>query len=151
MDPTEKRAGKYYQLFKVHKEHTHPNLPDGRPIVSGCGSITENISLFVDAHTKHLVKEIPSYLQDTPDFLRHLEELKKEPLPKDCFPVSIDVVGLYNNIPHEEGIECMRKELDNREDQTIPTHFLITLLTLVITWNVFEFGLKLFLQLNYCI
>ena len=62
---------------------------------------------------------IPSYLQDTPDFLRHLEELKKEDLPDNCFPVSIDVVGLYNNIPHEEGIQCMKEALDEREDTAL--------------------------------
>ena len=64
----EKNAGKFYQLFKVHKKFEVPNLPPGRPIISGCGSITENISLFVDHHSKDLVPEIPSYLQDTPHF-----------------------------------------------------------------------------------
>ena len=47
-----------------------------------------------------------SFLQDTPDFLRHIEEIKTEPIPSGCFPVSIDVVGLYSsNIPLEEGIQ----------------------------------------------
>ena len=41
MNPKDKKAGKFYQLFKIHKEHTKPNLPPGRPIVSGCGSLTE--------------------------------------------------------------------------------------------------------------
>ena len=62
MDPTDKKAGKYYQLFKVHKEHNAPDLPPGRPIISGCSSITKNISKFVDSEAKHLVKEIPSYI-----------------------------------------------------------------------------------------
>ena len=119
MKTGDKGPGKIYHLFKVHKAHEPPNLPPGRPIVSGCNSITENISKFVDFHAKELVPEIPSYLQDTPDFLRHIEELKKTPLPKGSFPVSIDVVGLYGNIPHDERIECMRKALDNRADQTV--------------------------------
>ena len=86
----------FYQLLKVHKDFTGSKIPNGRPIISGCCSITENLSLFVDTHTKDLVKTIPSYLQDTPDFLRHLEELKKEELGEHCFLISIDVVGLYN-------------------------------------------------------
>ena len=147
MDPRDKKAGRYYQLLKVHKDFTGKKIPDGRPIISGCGSITENLSLFEDTHTKNLVKTIPSYLQDTPDFLRQIEELKKEEIPENCFPISIDVVGLYNNIPHEEGIQCMKEALNEREDQTIPTLFLITLLTLTLTWNIFEFGLKTFIQL----
>ena len=70
MDPTDKKAGRFYQLLKVHKDFTGAKIQDGRPIISGCGSITKNLSLFVDTHTKDLVKTIPSYLQDTPDFLR---------------------------------------------------------------------------------
>jgi hypothetical protein len=41
MSPMEKNPGKFYQTFKVHKKHNPPNLPPGRPIVSGCNSITE--------------------------------------------------------------------------------------------------------------
>jgi hypothetical protein len=37
------------------KKHEKPNLPPGRTIVSGCGSITETISQFVDHHAKDLV------------------------------------------------------------------------------------------------
>ena len=122
-----KEPGKFYQLFKVHKSHSPPALPPGRPIISGCGSITENLSAFVDHHAKPLVEKIPSYLQDTPDFLRQLEEVKKTPLPPNSFPVSIDVVGLYSNIPHQEGINCMREALNTRSDQSVSTNFLITL------------------------
>ena len=100
----------------------------------------------MDHHAKDLVPKIPSYLQDTPDFLRHLEDLKKSPLPKGSFPVSIDVVGLYGNIPHEEGIRCMEEALNTRADQTISTLFLISLLTQVLKFNVFEFDLKLYIQ-----
>jgi hypothetical protein len=35
MSPVEKNPGKFYQIFKVHKKHDPPNLPLGRPIVSG--------------------------------------------------------------------------------------------------------------------
>jgi hypothetical protein len=72
MKASEKTPGKFYQLFKVHKEFKEPDLPPARPIISGCGSITENLSLFVDHHTKDLVPKIPSFLQDTPHLLREL-------------------------------------------------------------------------------
>ena len=32
------------------------------------------------------------------------KKLKQQPLPINTFPVSIDVVGLYSNIPHEEAL-----------------------------------------------
>jgi hypothetical protein len=47
------------------------------------------MSAFVDYHAKHLVPEIPSYLQDTPDLLRLFEELNNSNLPTNAFPVSI--------------------------------------------------------------
>ena len=119
MEAKNRNPGKFYQLFKVHKSHESPNLPPGRPIVSGCGSIAENISLFVDAHAKELVKELPSYIQDTPDLLRHLEELNKNQIPDGAFPVSIDVTGLYSNIPHQEGLNCLEEALNTREDKSI--------------------------------
>ena len=73
--------------------------------------------------------------------------MKKTPLPKGAFPVSIDVVGLYGNIPHDEGIECMKEALNRHADQSVSTMFLITLLTQVLKFNVFEFDLKLFVQM----
>ena len=51
------------------------------------------------------MKEMLSYLQDTPDLLRHIEELNKTPIPEGAFPVSINVTGLYSNIPHKEVLE----------------------------------------------
>jgi hypothetical protein len=95
----------------VNKAHTPPTLPSRCPIISGCNSITENISLFVKNHAKHLVPLIPFFLQDTPDFLRQQEILHERPLPWGAFPVSIDVVGLYSNIPTEEGLTCLEKAL----------------------------------------
>ena len=105
MSPLDKHPGKFYELFKVYKVHSPPNLPPGRPVISGCGSFTENISKFVDHHAKGLVPEIKSYIQDTPDLLRQFEELKTHTFTPGTFPVSIDVVGLYPNIPHKEGFK----------------------------------------------
>jgi len=73
MNPSEKGPGKFYELFKVHKQHEAGKVPPERPIISGSGSVTENISLFVEHHLKHLADQRQSYLQDTPDFLRHLK------------------------------------------------------------------------------
>ena len=54
---------------------------------------------------------------------------------------------MYTNIPINEGIEAFRVELDKREDQTIPTEFLIKLLRLVLESNLFEFNKEFWLQL----
>jgi hypothetical protein len=69
-------------------------------------------------------------------------------LPENTFPVSIDVVGLYSNIPNEEGLECFKEALDTRKEKTVPTNLLVTLLRLVLIWNIFEFDKNMFLQLT---
>ena len=74
MDPSDKGPAKFYEMFKVHKSHTPGKAPPERPIISASGSITENIALFVGHHLKHLANKHPSYLQDTPDFLRMIED-----------------------------------------------------------------------------
>ena len=38
--------------------------------------------------------------------------------------VTADVVGLYPSIPHDAGLEALRKALDNRENKKISTHHL---------------------------
>ena len=70
----EKDAAKFYCTFKVHKKHEPMTAPPPRPIVSGSGSVTENIATFVDHHVKDISKEHHSYLQDTPTFLDSLTE-----------------------------------------------------------------------------
>ena len=85
MDPTEKTPENLYDIFKVHKDHIPGETPPERPIISGSGSITEHSSLFVEHYLKELSTQQPSFLYDTPDFLRTLEEINAEgPLPANA-------------------------------------------------------------------
>ena len=102
----DKEAAKFYCTFKVHKDHQPMTAPPPRPIVSGSGSATENIAAFVEYHIKDISKQHQSYLQDTPDFLRYIENINKGPaLENNQILVTWDVVGLYNKILHKEGLE----------------------------------------------
>ena len=101
-------------LPKIHKVG-HP----ARPIVSSSGAPTENISAFVDYHLHPLVTKLPSYIQDTSDFLRKLQDLPA--LPDNTLLVTLDVSSLYTNIPHTEGIDACREALDTREHNHPPT------------------------------
>ena len=150
MQPSEK-VGRLYGQPKVHKAIPDgKKLPPMRPIISASGSITENISHFVDTVTKNEVKKLESYVEDTPHMLRIFEEEnKKGPQEDGAFPVSIDVVGLYSNIPcdgDDGGMQAFEEMLENREDKTIPTCFLMTLLALVLKGNIFQFCQKLYRQ-----
>ena len=151
MDPPEK-VGRLYGLVKVHKPvkegHTLPPL---RPVVSGSGCVTEKISEFIDLCIKDQVKKIPSFIEDSPDILRQIQkENEKGPQDKSAFPVTVDVSGLYTNIPgdgDDGGLQAFEKALNNRSDRSIPTEFLMTLLSLVLGGNYFEFDQKIYKQL----
>ena len=103
---------------------------------------------YVDFHIKDSAKKHKSYLQDTPHFLRVVEEVNKgSKLPKNTILATIDVIGAYQNIPQEDGIKCLKEELDDRKNPSIPSEFLTKLMELLITNNLFEFNEDIFRQL----
>ena len=69
-------------------------------------------------------------------------------MPDDFIFCTIDVVGLYPNIPYKEELEAVWKALDKREDQTILTDSLILLAECVLKNNVFEHNMRYFKQLT---
>jgi methanogenic corrinoid protein MtbC1 len=89
---------------------------NARPICSSCGSTFENTSAFVQHHIKDLATKHKSYIQDTPDFIRHIEKLNEsESLPDNAMLVTIDVKALFTNISHKEGTKCVKEALDVRK------------------------------------
>ena len=135
------KPSRFYILPKIHK----PGNP-GRPIVSSCGSSTEGILHFVDYHLAPLVKEIPSFIKDTTDFLNRIETIDN--LPSDTLLVTLDVRSLYTNIPHSEGIEACRAALNTRQVLQPPTEDLIHLIKLILTKNNFTFEEEHYLQIH---
>ena len=139
MDPTKKEPARFYCNFKVHKPHKEGTPPPPRPIVSGNNSLTENISLFVDRHIKKLSTQHPTYIQDTTDFLRCIEEVNKNKLTKSSILASIDVSALFTNIPEKEGLESLNEALEERTDKTVPSELIRKLMELVLRHNLFSF------------
>ena len=100
----------------------------------------------MDHHLKQISTKHPSFLQDTPDFLRFVEEINLEgPLPDNSILVSIDVTGLYTNIPQDEGLEVVNEALEN-SNLPFPKEFLLKLLELTLKYNIFEFNSELFIR-----
>ena len=116
---TRTRTPTLYFLPKIHK----PDIP-GWPIISGCGDPTAKLSQYADHLLKLLLKNIPSYVQDTTHFLKQIFSLNNN-LPNNIVLVTIDVKSLYTNISNDEGIKAckdMLKEdtkLDNHTEETI--------------------------------
>ena len=140
MDPGDKNPSKFYSTFKVHKKHNHGEAPPNRPIISGSGSVTENVSLYVEHHIKNISTSHPAYLQDTPHFLRVIEKVNQGPkLPENTILSTCDIDGAYQNIPHDDGLNCLHEVLEERLDKTVPTNFIVKLMELVQSHNIFEF------------
>ena len=151
MNPMDKGVGKFYQTFKIHKEHIAPHTPPERPIISCCGSMNENIGKFVEFHLKDVANVHSTYLQDTPHFLREIEALKSSGVIKDGdILASIDITGLYTNIPQSEGLDACKEALDERTDKSVPTDFIMKLLEVILQYNIFEFNQELFIQMIGC-
>ena len=53
-------------------------------------------------------------MKDTNDFWKKLRSLPN--LPDNIILCIVDVVGLYPNIPHDEGLSALRKRLDLRQE-----------------------------------
>ena len=141
--PNKVRPARFYFLRKIHKS------PIGiRPIVSSCGSPTENISQFIDYWLQPHMKSLPSYIKDTTQLINELRELSVE---LDTYLVTIDVKSLYTCIPHLEGIqactEALQKSKENNPSQP-NTDVLACLLELVLKNNLFEFDGVYYKQLQ---
>ena len=118
----------------------------GRPIVSANGYPTEKISEFVDLHLQPHVHSLPSYLQDTTDFLRNQDAMG--PLPPETLLVSMDVTSLYTNIAHEDGFKACEEVWETRTVKDPRAQILIKLLTLDLKCNNFEFNGRHYLQIK---
>ena len=136
--PEDPKPGTFYTLPKIHKQGT-PEYPiPGRPIVSGIGTLTENISSVVEKILKPIVQKTPSYIQDTTDFLNKIKDIGD--LPEGTLIVTMDVVSLYTNIPHRDGIEALKKCLENCDETLdLEVNTIIELTKFILEHNYFVF------------
>ena len=118
----------------------------GRPVISNCGYCTEKIYSTLDYQVQPLSQKVKSYIKDTNHFLIKLKSLGK--LPKDAILCTIDVFGLYPNIPHSEGLNSLQRFLELRDNKQISSDTLIELAEIVLKNNFFEFDQKTFKQVR---
>ena len=131
------KFARFYLLSEIHKK-LH-NVP-GRPVISNCGYHTENISSFLDFYLQPIAKKVKSFIKDNNDVLKRLHSLTN--LPDNSLLCAMDVVGLYTNILHDEGLPVLRKRLDERDEKDVSTDTLVELVELVLKNNIFNFNEK---------
>ena len=136
-------VGKFYLLPKIHKSLS--KVP-GRPVISNCGMPTEKISEYLDHHLQPLMKQGESYIKNSGDFLEKLKRVGE--IPKGAILVTADVVGLYPSIPHDGGLEVLRKQYHKFNDKIVPTEDIIKMADFVLKNNLFEFDCEFYQQIS---
>ncbi len=96
-----------YALPKVDKGLDTPLK--GCPIVSGIGSLTENISSYVNFYIKSFVPMLSSYVRDSMDFIESLYCV--DFAVDNVVLATFDVQSLYTNIPHTDGLLALEQFL----------------------------------------
>ena len=91
-------------------------------------------------------QKVKSYIKDINHFLSKLKSLVK--LTQGAILCTIDVVGLYPNIPHSEGLTSLGRFLELRDNKQISSDTLIELAEIVLKNNIFEFDEKTFRQVH---
>ena len=99
-------------------------FPPGRPIEYGIGTLTENISSFIDSILQRLMQLIPSYIKDTTEFIKQSASAKTIP---------IDVTSLYANILHVDGVHACSKFLNDPRVTDISTDVLCSIISFILT------------------
>ena len=93
-----------------------------------------------------LAQKAKPYIKDTNHFLNRLSSLGK--LPQGAIRCTVDVVDLYPNIPHSEGLTSLRRVLELRDNKQISSDTLVELAEIVLKSNIFQFDEKTFKQVR---
>ena len=148
LNPQDTRCHQFYLLPKIHKSLQNP---PGRPIISGVGGPTENLSKLVDHWLQPSVCRLPSHIKDTTDMLQIINKWNIEhgPFPKNTKLVTIDVVNLYGSIPHDEMLDAIRFYLNTTPPTgRPPTNTILTVAEHVLTNNTFSFEGQTYKQIQ---
>ena len=91
-----------------------------------------------------LAQKVKSYIKDTNHFSNKIKKIGR--LPEGAILCTMDVVRLYPNIPHEEGLASVYRFLKTRKNKQISKDTLAELTEIVKKNNIFEFDEKTFKQ-----
>ena len=116
-------------------------------MITSINCYASEISHFVDHHLQLLVREIPSHVKDTNDFINKIDNF---PVPPNIILVTMDVKSVYTSIPNNEEIVCVKKKYDHYPNKTISTKINATFLALISTLKNFIFNSKFYLQIKSC-
>lgn len=158
----EYKTSNFYGLPKTHKSNALSNKKptcDGylhvpepadlqfRPIIAGPASPTHRISLVLDRLLRPFLKHVKSYLRDNLHFLKRLPRT----VPQEATLVSLDIISLYSNIPHDLGIRAIKywtQHFPNDIHGRFTETFIVEGTRFVLENNTFMFDNRNFKQIS---
>lgn len=136
----------FYLLPKIHKPRDkwpQADMPEGRPIVSDCGSESYRVSKFIDFHIRPLSMDHFAYIKDTYDFIA---KVRNQQVPSNCMLVTADVSALYTNMNIDRTINVVDQAMTNAGFEVELKTALLELLDITLNNNDFKFNDQYFLQ-----
>ena len=107
-------------LYKTHKKDENGEMLDPVPIRTltvGCGTPVHPLSKLCQLAIEHLTskEELPRNCKSTKDVLKVVNEINENntPLPEEALIVLADVTKLYPNVDVEEGLDSIKRRLQN--------------------------------------
>ena len=104
------KTPKFYITPKIYKEN-----PRG-PVTDSIKDPISEISSFLKHHLQLLVKEIPSYIKGTNDFVKKINNYQ---VPENSLLVTTYVKALYIRIPNIEDIAAVKGKYNNYTKKTV--------------------------------
>ncbi|XP_029648356.1 uncharacterized protein LOC115222314 [Octopus sinensis] len=144
----------FYGLRKIHKskiineackqstgKYINIQTPEDltlRSIVAGPACETHRLSNSLDILLKPLLKYIKSFIRDDLDMLEHIPKT----INKEAVLVTLDIINLYTNIPHDYGMKAIKFWLEKYPEvlpERINQTFMIESLKCILQNNYFLF------------
>ena len=101
-----------YGLIKTHKV--------GNPVrvmTSGCGTVIENLSIFVERSLYSKILKIESMVKDISEMFTIIDNLNKSnTLTSDSRLVSFDIINMFPSIDNTSGLKTVKSILDARQN-----------------------------------
>ena len=123
-----------------------------RGIISGRGAPSERLAGFVDYFLQPRMKSLPSFLQDTKQTLKVIEQIN-ERIERGEFSldgvglVTMDLEKMHTNMPEQLGREACKSYLESTDlEGGVSARSILKALDLCIRNNYFEFNGKIYKQ-----
>jgi hypothetical protein len=142
--PEKHRNPMFYIVPKLQKQPVK-----FRPVVSCINSFNAIFSTWLDFKMKSLLKCIPTYLKDSNDLIKKLQNLPL--LPPTARLFTADATAMYTNIDTDTALEAFTFLFEHYREEIpsdFPRPFFLKVLEIVMKNNLFQFDDTYWLQLH---